>query len=380
MKRFHRCWAEIELTALRENLGFLRQWVGPGVRLLTVVKADAYGHGLRQIAALLMQSGTDLFGVANLTEAEAIRSVGKGWPTLMLGACLPAEMESAVDLGVIPTISSVSEARRFSEIAAPRRTTVKVHVKVDTGMGRLGVAWAEARSLVEQVRTLPSLEIEGIYTHYSSAEDDPEYSRIQADRFVKVLDELKAAGICPPIVHASNSAAVLCERDSHFNLVRPGLLVYGVVPPGQRTFPGALVEWLRPALSFYCRVSLVKSVPAGTRLSYGGTFVTTKETRVATLTAGYGDGYMRAGSNRAQVLIGGKRCAVLGRITMDQMLADITDVPHAQPGDAAVLIGRQGAETISVRELADWFGTVPWEVLTGITYRVPRIYRGGHAA
>jgi len=380
MKNSFRCWAEVDLHALRENLAWIRHRVGPKVRIMTVVKADAYGHGLKQIAALLMQSGTDIFGVANLAEAHVIRNVGKGWPILMLGACLPDEVERAVQDNVMPTISMPAEAELFSKIATKLNATVRAHVKVDTGMGRLGVAPAQASKLIRRVQSLASLKVEGIYTHYASAEDDEAYSRLQRECFQELLARLADEGIRIPLVHANNSGALLHEPDTMFHLVRPGLLVYGVLPPGQRRMASTLHSHLRPALSLKCRVSLVKEIPRGTSLSYGRAFIARRRTRVATLTAGYGDGYLRAASNRAQVLVGGKRCSVLGRVTMDQMMVDVSRVPSVRPGDEAVLIGRQGGDEITAGELAVWCVTVPWEVLTAISYRVPRIYRGSQAA
>jgi alanine racemase len=380
MKHGYRCWAEVDLEALRENLAWLRHRVGAGVKIMTVVKADAYGHGLKQIAALLMQSGTDIFGVANLAEAGAIRSVGRGWPILMLGACLPEEVELAVRDEVMPTLSSWAEAQQFSRVARRLGKTVTVHVKVDTGMGRLGVAWAEAISLLERLAALSGVCVQGLYTHYASVEDDPDFSAEQARRFRQLVDGLRARGLMVPLIHANNSGALLHEPDTLYNLVRPGLLVYGVAPPGRRQSASFLPKQVRAALAFKCRVSLVKKIPAGTALSYGRSFVAPRPMRVATLTAGYGDGYLRAGSNRAEVLIGGRRCRVLGRITMDQMLADVSRVPRVRPGDEVVLMGRQGGEEITAGRLAEWCGTVPWEVLTSITYRVPRLYQGGHAA
>ena len=380
MKTSHRCWAEVDLEALRGNLAWIRHRVGPQVKILTVVKADAYGHGLKQIAALLMQSGTDIFGVANLAEAQAIRSVGEGWPILMLGACLPDEVETAVRDAVRPTISSLVEAQAFSAAANRLRQLLPVHVKVDTGMGRLGIEAARATELLHRIGKLPGLALEGLYTHYASAEDDPKFSRAQARRFQRLLDELADAGIRVPLIHANNSAALLHQPQTQFNLVRPGLLVYGVLPPGQRRDKSVFQKHLRPALSFKCRVSLVKTIAKGASLSYGRTFVAPRPMRVAILTAGFGDGYLRAGSNRARVLVGGQRCRVLGRITMDQMLVDVSRVDGIAPGDEAVLIGRQAGEVITANELAAWCRTIPWEVLTAITYRVPRLYRGSQAA
>ena len=368
----HRSWAEVDLGALRENLAWIRHRAGMATKVITVVKADAYGHGLKPIAGLLMQSGTDVFGVANLAEALAIRSVGKGWPILMLGACLPGEIEHAVAEDVMPTLSSLREAQRLASAASKAGKVVRAHVKIDTGMGRLGVRPEEALKLIRAVKASSPLKLEGIYTHFASVEDDPQFSRRQIELFKRILRKVKGAGIRVPLVHANNSGGLLLERSSIFNAVRPGLLVFGVIPPGERPVECTV----RPALSWKCRVALVREVARGTPLSYGGSFVAPRKMRVATLSAGYGDGYLRAASNRAEVLIGGWRCPIVGRITMDQMLADISKAPKVAAGDEAVLIGGN----ISANDVASWAGTVPWEVLTAITYRVPRVYRGGQAA
>jgi alanine racemase len=347
---------------------------------MTVVKADAYGHGLKQIAALLMQSGTDIFGVANLAEAQSIRSVGKGWPILMLGAVLPHEIPALVRDNVMPTISSLAEAEAISTAATHAQKTVDVHLKIDTGMGRLGVIPQQAWELAQRIRALAGLKLQGLYTHFSSIEDDADYSRRQADAFRGLVRDLTSRGIDIPWIHASNSGALLHEPDALFNVVRPGLLVYGVIPTGQRHLTTPWHKHIHPALSWKCRVSLVKNVPSGTSLSYGHTYTTDHPMQVATLTAGYGDGYLRAASNRGEVLIRGTRCQILGRVTMDQMLADVSHIPTVQSGDEVVLIGRQGKDMINVDELAGWMGTIAWEVFTSITYRVPRIYRGSQAS
>jgi alanine racemase len=380
VKPAYRCWAEIDLDALRENLAWLRDRVGPHVKIMTVVKADAYGHGLKQIAALLMQSGTDVFGVANLIEARSIRSVGRGWPIVMLGACCPDEVDLAVRDDVMPTLSTLMEAKWFSAAAVKYRKTVAVQVKVDTGMGRLGAEPDDAFKLIQAVRQLPGLQLQGLYTHYATVEDDEPESRRQAGQFLQLVDRVNRSGFQMPWIHANNSGALLYEPGTVFNVVRPGLIVYGVVPPGKRPLSSTLQQHLRPALSLKCRVSLVKDIAAGKALSYGHTFVAPRKMRVATLTAGYGDGYLRAGSNRAEVLIDGRRCQVVGRITMDQMLADVTAIETLASGDEVVLLGRQGNDLITVNDVAAWQGTIPWEVFTSITYRVPRIYLGGQAA
>jgi len=376
----YRCWAEVDLSALRGNLAWIRHRVGTDAKIITVVKADAYGHGLKQIAALLMQSGTDIFGVANLTEAQTIRSVGKGWPILMLGACLPEEVDPAVRDDVMPTLSSFAEARAFDEVAGQRRKRVLVHIKVDTGMGRLGAPAEEAVDLVERVSALKHVSVNGLYTHYASAEDDEEFSVTQRNRFDSIVNELRLKKLLPPLVHANNSAALLHDTRKSCNVARPGLLVYGVVPPGTRDMNAQLYQHLQPALALKCRVSFVKDIAKGTPLSYGRTFVAPKRLRVATLSAGYADGFPRAASNQGEVLIHGERCRVLGRVTMDQTLVDVSAVQGVVAGDEAVFIGRQGEKEITATDLARSCGTVPWEVLTNITYRVPRIYRGGHAS
>lgn len=227
---------------------------------------------------------------------------------------------------------------------------------------------------------MEGLKLAGVYTHFASAEDEADFTRLQRTRFGRVICSLRRAGIRAPLFHCNNSAGVLYEPGADFGLVRPGLLVYGILPKGRRRLPSGVAPLIRPALSWRCRVSLVKEISKGTPLSYGGAFVAPRKMTVATLTAGYGDGYLRAGSNRAEVLIGGTRCRVLGRITMDQMLADVSAVPAARAGDEVVLIGRQGDEQISAHDVADWCGTVAWEVLTNISSRVPRVYRGAQAA
>ena len=368
------------MNALRGNLAWLRHRVGAAGSIMTVVKADAYGHGLRQIAALLMQAGTDIFGVANLNEARDIRAVGRGWPIVMLGACLPDEVERAVKDNVMPTLSTVDEARRFSRIAKKLKRTVNAHVKIDTGMGRLGVSPEHATELLNAIARLPNLNAVGLYSHFASAESDAAFSRRQRSQFNRLAKELTTAGHTFTHVHMNNSAGLLHEPDSIYNLARPGLLVYGVLPHGRRRVTTAMKRNLHPALSWKCRVSLVKDIATGTPLSYGRSFIAPRRMRVATLTAGYGDGYLCSAAGNARVLVSGKLCPVLGRVTMDQMLVDVSKIKSAKPGDETVLIGRQGKQEITAHHLADWASTLPLEVLTSIAYRVPRVYRGGQAA
>jgi alanine racemase len=380
VKHVYRCWAEVDLAALRENLLWIRHRVGDSVKIMTVVKADAYGHGLKQIAALLMQSGTDVFGVANLAEAMGIRSVGRGWPVVMLGACLPDEIEAAVRDDITPTISSFAEAERISTAAGKLRKIAAIQVKVDTGMGRLGVLPGNAIKLLRAIQSLPNLTLQGLYTHFASVEDNAHFSGKQRRTFLRVVNAARRAGISIPLIHANNSGGLLHEPSTIFNMVRPGLLVYGVVPPGERDPDGVLRENLRPAMAFKTRVALVREIQKNTPVSYGGTFIAPRRMRIAVLAAGYGDGFPRAGSNRAEVLLHGRRCRVLGRITMDQTIVDASETPVLQPGDEAVFFGKQNGNEIRASELASWCGTIPWEILTTITYRVPRVYLGASAS
>ncbi|MBL9169845.1 MAG: alanine racemase [Verrucomicrobiales bacterium] len=375
-----RCWVEVDLDALRANLAWIKHRVGPGVRVMTVVKADAYGHGLKSIAALLMQSGTDVFGVASLSEADSIRSVGKGWPVLLLGAALPDEIEYAIRDGVMLTLSSAEQLHQVAKVAQKLGVVASIHLKVDTGMGRLGVAPEFAPALAAEARSTPGIKLAGLYTHYASVEEEAAFTQNQRQSFRKVREAVRAAGGDPEWVHSANSAGILLELPDGCNAVRPGLLVYGVIPPGSRLGSRIKIDRFQPALSWKARVSYVKEVKAGSRLSYGGTYVVKRSSRIATVTVGYGDGYLRSGSGRAEVLIQGRRCPVVGRITMDQILVDVTRLESVNPGEEAVLIGQQGPGCIGASDVAGWMGTVPWEVLTSITYRVPRVYRGGQAS
>ena len=383
--RAYRCWAEVDLNALRENLAWIRHRVGPLTQIMTVVKADAYGHGLKEIASHLMNCGTNAFGVANLHEAYDIRSRGQGWPILMLGACTKDEIEYAIRLKVMGTVSTLDEAEAYVAVAKKMKATALIQVKVDTGMGRLGVETDEALALVRQLKNMEEQEgcirLKGVYTHLAAVEDDEDFTRNQLEQFSSLVKQLLSAGIGLDYTHVSSSGGILFEDNSLFNTTRPGLIIYGIAPTGSRVPEGKIQDFLRPALSLKCRVSLVKNIPAGKTLSYGHTYTAPKPMKVATLTAGYGDGYHRAASGKGYVLIHGQRCPILGRVTMDQMIVDVSAVPvSVRNGDEAVLIGRQGEESITAAQVAEWAGTIPWEILTSISYRVHRAYLGINAS
>jgi alanine racemase len=368
-----RCWAEIDLAALERNLKLIRGALPPHIRYVAVVKADAYGHGLPQTATHLMHAGADLFAVANISEAATLRELGPGWPILVLSPLLPEEDRFLAEYGLAATVSTAQEVARFEAAGEAAGRPIDVHLKIDTGMGRLGVWHEEAEALYNRIAGSNRLTLAGVFTHFASPDDDPAFTAEQRRRFLAALGRF--AGLNPDrlFVHADNSSGIeTMPGASPFNAVRVGLLQFGILPHPRSMLASVRAE---PVFSFHTRIGVVKSLPRGTTISYGRTHTLDRDSKVAILCAGYGDGVPRAVSNRAQVLVHGRRCAVLGRVTMDQTVVDVTDVPGAACGDEAVLIGRQGREEISVTEFSGWADTIPWETLCSITKRVPRIYK-----
>ena len=368
-----RCWAEIDLAALERNLRLIRASLPPHIKYVAVVKADAYGHGLHQTVARLMHAGADLFAVANVTEAAAIRELGPGWPILVLSPLLPEEDKYLVDHDLTATVSSPDEVERFDSVGRAANRVVAVHLKIDTGMGRLGVWHEQAAQLYEHIRQAHHVRLDGAFTHFSSADEDPAFTDEQRRRFLAALR--RCPGLEPGrlLIHADNSAGLeTAHGEQPFNAVRVGLLQFGILPHPHSMLARVHTE---PVFSFRTRVGIVKQLPAGTGISYGRTHTLVRDSIVAVLCAGYGDGIPRACSNRAYVLIRGQRCPVLGRVTMDQTIVDATDVPGVQCGDEAVLVGRQDGAEISIAEFSTWSDSIPWETLCSVTKRVPRIYK-----
>jgi alanine racemase len=366
MTNIFRCWAEIDTRAMRSNLRTIRTMVAEGVRLVAIVKADAYGHGLAEIAPRL-DLDVDLFGVASLSEARTIRSSGARAPVLILGPALPEERQAIIDEAFIPTVSTVEEAVGYSKGVSPTER-VPIHFVIDTGMGRIGSSEEEAEGIFRTVCAVPQLRVAALSSHLPVADEDENYTAQQLDRFralaARLLPDEQPAAIL-------NSAGVmrfgLGARPE--DLVRVGLSVYGVSPLSE------FQTNFRPAMTLKTRVVLVRSLGPGRSISYGRTFVTPGVMKVATLCAGYGDGVDRHLSGReTDVLIHGRRCRILGRVTMDQVVVDVTHLEQVGPGDEVVLIGRQGDEEILASELAAKAGTIAWEIFTGITKRVVRIY------
>jgi alanine racemase len=368
-----RCWAEIDLAALERNLRLIRASLPAHMRYVAVVKADAYGHGLQQAAARLMHAGADLFAVANVAEATALREIGPGWPILLLSPLLPEEDGYVAEYDLTATISSSNEVQRLNAVGQAAGRPISVHLKIDTGMGRVGVWHEQAEKLFAEIAAAPHVKLAGVFTHFSSPDDDPAFTAEQRRRFLAALQRCEGLQLNQLFIHADNSAGLeTLEGAGPFNAVRIGLLQFGVLPR-----PGSLLTQVHtePVFSFKTRVGLVKELPAGTTISYGRTYTLKRATRIAVLTAGYGDGIQRASSNRAQVIVRGTRCPVLGRVTMDQTIVDITDVPDVTCGDEAVLVGRQDKAEISLAEFSRWADTIPWETLCSVSKRVPRVYK-----
>jgi alanine racemase len=368
-----RCWAEIDLAVLERNLRLIRASLPPHMRYVAVVKADAYGHGLQQAAARLMHAGADLFGVANLAEATALREIGPGWPILLLSPLLPEEDAYVAEYDLIPTVSTRDEVARLDRVGARSGKKIVVHLKIDTGMGRLGVWHEHAEDLQQEIAAARHIELGGVFTHFSSPDDDLAFTGEQRRRFLAALGRCKGLKLPELFVHADNSAGLeTLESAGPFNAVRIGLLQFGVLPHSNSLLSEVHTE---PVFSFRTRVGIVKRLPQGATVSYGRTHTLRRDTTIAVLTAGYGDGITRAASNRASVLIHGRRCPVLGRVTMDQTIVDVTDVPGVVCGDEVVLVGRQNGMEISLAEFSGWADTIPWETLCSVTKRVPRLYK-----
>jgi alanine racemase len=369
-----RCWAEIDLAALERNLKLIRASLPAGMRYVAVVKADAYGHGLHHVAARLMHAGADLFAVANVTEAAALRELGPGWPILVLSPLLPEEDRFLADHDLAATVSSAEEVDRFDAVGRDAGRALPVHLKIDTGMGRLGVWHEQADALYRKISAASHLRLAGIFTHFASPDDNAAFTAEQRRRFLAALRDFRGLDPSTLFIHADNSAGLetMTPDASLFNAVRVGLLQFGILP-----HPNSLLAQVHTeaVFSFRTRVGLVKTLPRGTTVSYGCTRTLTRDSTIAVLCAGYADGIPRAASNRAAVLIGGQRCPVLGRVTMDQTIVDVTDLPRVACGDEAVLFGRQGGTEITITEFSRWADTIPWETLCSVSKRVSRLYK-----
>lgn len=367
-------WAEIDLGAIGHNLAEIRRSLEPKTKIMAIVKANGYGHGSIQVARAVLAKGAERLGIAILQEGIELRKAGFGVPILILGHT-PVEMaKEIVRYNLIQTVFDFDTAEAISWAAVQARKSAKIHLKVDTGMGRLGFPLHDKKNLdtILKIAQLPNLEIEGIYSHFAVSDIvDKEFSFLQLEKFLDSVEKLKKKGLEIPIKHISNSGGILDLPQAHLNMVRAGISIYGLYPSEEVN--KAKVK-LKPAMSLKARIAQIKKVPKGVSISYGRTYETSTEETIATLPIGYADGYTRLLSNKAQVLVRGKKAPIVGRICMDQCMINISGIPNVEVGEEVVLFGSQGQEHISVEDLANLIGTINYEVVCMISARVPRLY------
>ncbi|ORJ57125.1 alanine racemase [Geothermobacter hydrogeniphilus] len=380
----HSVWAEIDLQAIAHNLGEIRRLVAPQTEIMAVVKADGYGHGALQVARTALEHGATRLAVARGDEALSLREAGIDAPILVFGGVPAGQLQRLIGYDLTFTIFSRTMAETLSAAALQAGRALSVHLKVDTGMGRLGFnrdplalddrPERRIQREILAVAAMPGLELEGIYTHFASADaSDKTFAHWQFRLFMELLEMLSRDGLHFPLRHAANSAAILDLPDAHLDLVRAGIMLYGLSPTSDRGRPD--ID-LRPAMQFKTRISQIKEVPAGFPVSYGSSYRTMQSTRLATVSVGYADGLNRLLSSRVNMLVKGVRVPVVGRICMDQSVLDVGAVPGVRCGDEVVVFGRQGAAELPVGELAALLDTINYEIVSTLTARVPRIYPG----
>ena len=367
-------YVEIDLAALQHNFRQARHQAGDGCALLAVVKADAYGHGADRVAPALQQAGADLFGVAMVEEGVELRRVRVSRPILVLGGVYPGQETELLAHELVPVIFEMETARRLNALALADGRRLSYHLKLDSGMGRLGFRAEELPATLTALAELPGLVMDGLISHLAVADDPTHpFTAEQAGLFREALSLVRAAGFTPRYIHLSNSAALFSQQFPECNLVRPGIVLYGGLPAPD--FAERLD--LRPVMSFRTAVAQLKEVPAGTGVSYGHRFVAGRSTRLAAIPVGYADGYSRHLSNVGEVLIRGRRARVAGTVCMDWTLIDVTDIPQVQVGDEVTLLGSDNGQSITAEEWAQRIDTINYEVFCQVSKRVPRFYLGG---
>lgn len=371
-----RCWAQIHLDSLEYNIRSIQSMVGSGVQVMAVVKANAYGHGDGYIARFLQQLGIGWFGVSNIDEAISLRKFGIVGNILILGitpldcCCLLAEYD------IVQTVYSTEYACALNNCAVQLGITVRCHLAVDTGMGRIGFVHHDDLDATEEIlnlQTLRNLKMEGMFTHYAVADEMSEESLLYTDRqsraFDDLVEKLEAKGVHLPVLHTKNSAAISNLARAEHQLVRAGIILYGIAPSDE-----VAGYDLKPVMELKSVVSMVKRIPAGTSVSYGRRFISEKEMKIATVPIGYADGFFRCFSNRGELLIRGKRARILGSVCMDQLMVDVTEIPGVKLGDVVTIFGQDGEESVSVCDWAKLADTIPYEILCAVGHRVPRVY------
>ncbi len=367
--RLLKTWAEIDLAAIRFNIINIQKKLGKNIELMAIVKCNAYGHGAIEVSGQTLNLGVKALGVSSLYEGIELRDIFKDVPIIVLSAGMSGQAKEFIEYNLSPVVCTWQMTNALADAARKRGTRAKVHIKVDTGMGRIGVWHERADEFTRQVYKMPDIEIEGICSHFATSdEQNLDFAKQQFDWFNRCLEKIKDLPI--RFKHISNTAAIFNLPEAHLNMVRPGLSIYGVSP--SEYVKGA--ESLRPALSLKTKVAFLKTIPNGRTLSYARTYKTEKEMKVATLPVGYGDGYPLSLSNKGYVLIRGEKARILGAVTMDQIMVDVTDIKDVKTEDIAVLIGKQGNEEITTTKIARMAGTIPYEIFTSINKRVQRVY------
>jgi len=367
-----RTWVEIDLDALKCNFDAVRDALPENMKILAVVKANAYGHGAVGVSKFL-EDKADYLAVAATDEAIEIRKSGVNCPILILGHIPYGDYDNIVKYNITPTISDFYEAELLSKAAKKADIIAPLHIAVDTGMSRIGFYCDDASiEEIKKIKNLPNIAIEGVFSHLAAADmTDKTYTKMQAEKFDSFVCKLEKSGVSAPITHLYNSAAI-ADLEKKYDMVRQGIILYGLKPSDEVEFNNISVP--KPVMSMKTRVVQVKTLPAGVSISYGCTYTTAKETRVATLCAGYADGVTRVLSNNGEVLIKGKRAKIIGRVCMDQFMVDVTNIPEVEAGDTATIFGTDGQETISVDEIAKKANTINYEIICNINSRVTRVY------
>lgn len=366
----NQAWLEVALDKVERNVRKLKAAAGPGVKVLAMVKAEGYGCGAEMVSRAALEGGAEVLGVASVAEALSLRGRGLACPILIFGRPAEPELEAIVEKDLLPTVFDLTLARQLDSEARKRRKKVSVHLNVDTGMGRVGLLPDEIDAFLEGFAACPNLVLGGVYTHFPVANSDREFTRKQVEVFRDVLQKIRDAGYPLPLVHVANSAALLNRCCDVFDMVRPGISIYGL-------YGSPLVSrelQLEEAVSFKSRVVQVKSVPVGASVSYGREFIAPRRTTIATIAAGYADGVPFRLAKGGHVLIRGRRFPIVGRVTMDMTMVDVGDGADIEVGEEAVIVGRSGQENIPVAEVAQKVGTIEHEVICGIGPRVPRVY------
>ncbi len=367
---FRATWAEINLGAIAHNLQEIKRKVAPA-EIMAVIKADAYGHGLKEVARVALENNARYLGVSTVEEGVQLRKQTTT-PILVFGGFFENQIKACLEHDLELTLFDFERAGALSKQAQASGNSAKVHIKVDTGMTRVGVHWQESLDFTRRVSELRCVKIVGIYTHFASADaKDKSFAKTQLQRFQKVLTELEMRNIQIPLKHTANSGAILDLPESYFDMVRPGVSIYGYYP----SFEATESINLQPAMSFKSQVVAVKQVESGTKISYDSTYETVKQTKIVTVPVGYADGYNRLLSNQGEVLIRGKRYPVVGQVCMDFIMVDIGLENDIQTGDEVVLLGCQGDEEISIYEICEKLNTIPYEFTCMISSRVPRVYK-----